>query len=376
MILAAGKGTRVRPLTYELPKPMIPLLGKPVMAYLIEHLAKHQINEVMVNVSYLHEKIQQYFGDGHRFGIEIGYSFEGDISNGQIVPSPVGSAGGMRKIQDFGAFFDETTIVICGDAIIDLDITAAVAEHRRKGALVSLVAKEVAADKVSGYGIVLTDENDKIISFQEKPSQTEARSNLASTGIYIFEPEALNLIPSGSTFDIGSDLFPLLVEKNLPFYAINQPFNWIDIGIVSDYWEVMQQLMQGEVPTMKIPGKQIRPGVWVGLNVRIDWGNTNIQGPVYIGSGSRIDKGTEIIGPTWISDGCHVQRDGHVVRSVLFEYTRVGQDYSFEEMIVCGEYCVDRHGRMMHVDDDSCDLIWSDAREKVIYPMNYAQARV
>jgi len=376
MILAAGKGTRVRPLTYELPKPMIPLLGKPVMAYLIEHLAKHQINEVMVNVSYLHEKIQQYFGDGHRFGIQIGYSFEGDISNGQIVPSPVGSAGGMRKIQDFGAFFDETTIVICGDAIIDLDITAAVAEHRRKGALVSLVAKEVAADKVSGYGIVLTDENDKIISFQEKPSQTEARSNLASTGIYIFEPEALNLIPSGSTFDIGSDLFPLLVEKNLPFYAINQPFNWIDIGIVSDYWEVMQQLMQGEVPTMKIPGKQIRPGVWVGLNVRIDWGNTNIQGPVYIGSGSRIDKGTEIIGPTWISDGCHVQRDGHVVRSVLFEYTRVGQDHSFEEMIVCGEYCVDRHGRMMHVDDDSCDLIWSDAREKVIYPMNYTQSRV
>ena len=376
MILAAGKGTRVRPLTYELPKPMIPLLGKPVMAYLIEHLAKHQIHEVMVNVSYLHEKIQQYFGDGHRFGIQIGYSFEGDISNGQIVPSPVGSAGGMRKIQDFGAFFDETTIVICGDAIIDLDITAAVAEHRRKGALVSLVAKEVAADKVSGYGIVLTDENDKIISFQEKPSQTEARSNLASTGIYIFEPEALNLIPSGSTFDIGSDLFPLLVEKNLPFYAINQPFNWIDIGIVSDYWEVMQQLMQGEVPTMKIPGKQIRPGVWVGLNVRIDWENTNIQGPVYIGSGSRIDKGTEIIGPTWISDGCHVQRDGHVVRSVLFEYTRVGQDYSFEEMIVCGEYCVDRHGRMMHVDDDNCDLIWSDAREKVIYPMNYTQSRV
>jgi len=376
MILAAGKGTRVRPLTYELPKPMIPLLGKPVMAYLIEHLAKHQINEVMVNVSYLHEKIQQYFGDGHRFGIEIGYSFEGDISNGQIVPSPVGSAGGMRKIQDFGAFFDETTIVICGDAIIDLDITVAVAEHRRKGALVSLVAKEVAMDKVSGYGIVLTDENDKIISFQEKPSQTEARSNLASTGIYIFEPEALNLIPSGSTFDIGSDLFPLLVEKNLPFYAINQPFNWIDIGIVSDYWEVMQQLMQGEVPTMKIPGKQIRPGVWVGLNVRIDWENTIIQGPVYIGSGSRIDKGTEIIGPTWISDGCHVQRDGHVVRSVLFEYTRVGQAYCFEEMIVCGEYCVDRHGRMMHVDDDSCDLIWSDAREKVIYPMNYTQARV
>jgi mannose-1-phosphate guanylyltransferase len=376
MILAAGKGTRVRPLTYELPKPMIPLLGKPVMAYLIEHLAKHQINEVMVNVSYLQEKIQQYFGDGSRFGIEIGYSFEGDISNGMVIPSPVGSAGGMRKIQDFGGFFDETTIVICGDAVIDLDITTAVAEHRSKGALVSLVAKEVPMDKVSGYGIVVTNENGKIISFQEKPSQEEARSNLASTGIYLFEPEALNLIPSGSTFDIGSDLFPLLVERNLPFYAINQPFNWIDIGLVSDYWEVMQQLMQGEVPSMKMPGKQIRPGVWVGLNVCIDWENTKIVGPVYIGSGARVDKNSEIIGPSWISDGCHVQRGGRVVRSVLFEYTRVGQDYSFEEMIVCGEYCVDKHGRMLHVDDDSCDLIWSDAREKVIYPMNYSQIRL
>ncbi len=376
MILAAGKGTRVRPLTYELPKPMIPILGKPVMAYLIEHLAKHDVTEVMVNVSYLHEKIQQYFGDGHRFGIQIGYSFEGDISNGAIVPSPVGSAGGMRKIQDFGGFFDETTIVICGDAIIDLDISAAVAEHRRKGALVSLVAKQVPMDKVSGYGIVLADEHGKIISFQEKPSQAEARSNLASTGIYIFEPEALNLVPSGSTFDIGSDLFPLLVERDLPFYAINHDFNWIDIGLVSDYWEVMQQVMRGEVPSMRMPGKQVKPGVWAGLNVHIDWENTNIQGPVYIGSGSRIDKGTEIVGPTWISDGCHVQRGGSVIRSVLFEYTRVGQDYSVEEMIVCGEYCVDRHGRMMHVDDDACHFIWSDAREKVIYPTNYAHARL
>jgi mannose-1-phosphate guanylyltransferase len=376
MILAAGKGTRVRPLTYELPKPMIPILGKPVMAYLIEHLAKHGIQEVMVNVSYLHEKIEQYFGDGHRFGVDIGYSFEGDISNGKIVPSPVGSAGGMRKIQDFGGFFDETTIVICGDAIIDLDIIKAVEEHKRKGAIVSLVAKEVPMDKVSGYGIVVTDDAGRIVSFQEKPSQADARSNLASTGIYIFEPEALSLIPSGSEFDIGSDLFPLLVEKDFPFYAINHPFNWIDIGLVSDYWLVMQQVMRGEVPTMKMPGKQVKPGVWVGLNVHIDWEHTKIEGPVYIGSGTRIDKGTQIIGPTWISNGCHIQRGGRVVRSVLFEYTRVGQDYSFEERIVCGEYCVDKNGRMMHVDDDNCDLIWSDAREKVIYPSNYQHARL
>jgi mannose-1-phosphate guanylyltransferase len=376
MILAAGKGTRVRPLTYELPKPMIPILGKPVMAYLIEHLAKHQVKDVMVNVSYLHEKIQHYFGDGQRFGVNIGYSFEGDISNGEIVPSPVGSAGGMRKIQDFGGFFDETTIVICGDAIIDLDISAALAEHKRKGALVSLIAKEVPNDKVAGYGIVVADESGRIVSFQEKPSIAEARSNLASTGIYIFEPEALHLIPSGSAFDIGSDLFPLLVENKLAFYAINHHFNWIDIGLVSDYWEVMQQVMRGEVSAMQMPGKQIKKGVWVGLNVSIDWENTIIEGPVYIGSGSHIEKGAKIIGPTWISNGCHVQRGGNVTRSVLFEYTRVGQDITFFEMIVCGEYCVDKTGRMMHVDDEACDLIWVDAREKVVYPGNFKYAKL
>jgi mannose-1-phosphate guanylyltransferase len=141
MILAAGKGTRVRPLTYEMPKPMIPVMGKPVMEYLIELLARHGVKQVMVNLSHLPQRIEQYFGDGQRFGLEIGYSFEGYIHNDEIVPFALGSAGGMRKIQDFGGFFNETTVVLCGDAIIDLDLAAAVAEHKRRGALVSLVAK-------------------------------------------------------------------------------------------------------------------------------------------------------------------------------------------------------------------------------------------
>lgn len=375
MILAAGKGTRVQPLTYELPKPMIPVLGKPVMAYLVEHLEKYGVRELMVNVSYLHDRIEQYFGDGRRFGVEIGYSFEGDIQNGEIVPNAMGSAGGMRKIQDFSGFFNETTIVLCGDAIIDLDIAAALEEHRRKGAIASLVAKEVPLEKVSEYGIVVTDENGRVVSFQEKPSQTEAKSTLANTGIYIFEPEVLNLIPSGTVFDIGSQLFPLLVEKGLPFFAQKRHFNWIDIGRVSDYWEVVQHAMAHPIPEMPIPGKQVRAGVWTGLNVRIDWENTRIEGPVYIGSGASIERGATIIGPAWIGEGCHVQRGGRVERSILFEYTRVGQDFTFADMIVCGDYCVNRHGRMMHVDDEQCDLIWCDAREQVVYPAGFDRSR-
>ena len=205
MILAAGKGTRVRPLTYDVPKPMIPLLGKPVMAYLVEHLAKHGVNQIMVNVSYLHEKIEEFFGEGEQFGVQIGYSFEGyTTDDGTIVPEPIGSAGGMKKIQEFGGFFDETTIVLCGDALIDLDLGAALAEHKAKGAIASVITREVPWDKVSSYGVVVTDADGRITQFQEKPSEADAKSNFISTGIYIFEPEAIDLIPPGVTFDIGA----------------------------------------------------------------------------------------------------------------------------------------------------------------------------
>src|SRR4051812_918998 len=187
MILAAGKGTRVRPLTYDVPKPMIPLLGKPVMAYLVEHLAKHGVNQIMVNVAYLHEKIEEYFGEGHQFGVQIGYSFEGYITaEGEVVPQPLGSAGGLKKIQEFGRFFDDTTLVLCGDALIDLDIKSALFEHRRKGALASVITKEVPWDKVSSYGVVVADADGRVMQFQEKPARAQALSNRASTGIYIF----------------------------------------------------------------------------------------------------------------------------------------------------------------------------------------------
>ena len=364
MILAAGKGTRVRPLTYDLPKPMIPLLGKPVMAYLVEHLAKFGVTDIMVNVSYLHEKIEEYFGEGHQFGVQIGYSFEGYTrDDGEVVPMPIGSAGGMKKIQEFGGFFDQTTIVLCGDALIDLDLKSALFEHRRKGAMASVVTREVPWDKVSSYGVVVADDAGRITAFQEKPSQQEARSNFISTGIYIFEPEVLDLIPSGVSFDIGSELFPLLVERGLPFYAQRRPFNWLDIGSVSDYWEVLQTVLTGDVANMDVPGTRIEDGLWVGLNTHIDWNGTTIEGPVYIGSGSRIEAGVRIVGPTWIGHGSHICAGAELVRSVLFEYTRVLADVSLHEMIVFKDYSVDRQGEMRHVSEYSSEE-WVNARDR------------
>jgi mannose-1-phosphate guanylyltransferase len=364
MILAAGKGTRVRPLTYDLPKPMIPILGKPVMAYIVEHLAKCGVKDIMVNVSYLHEKIESYFGEGSRFGVRIGYSFEGYVDeNGEVVPEALGSAGGMKKIQEFGRFFDDTTIVLCGDALIDLDIEAAVAEHKRKGAMASVITREVPWDKVSDYGVVVSDEDGRIVKFQEKPKREDALSNMASTGIYIFEPEAIDLIPSGEVFDIGSQLFPLLAEKGLPFYAQKQEFEWLDIGSVTDYWGVLQSLLTGDVPQLEVPGAQIRDGVWVGLNTRIEWEGTTIEGPVYIGAGCHIEAGSTIIGPTWIGHGSHVCAGAEVVRSILFEYTRVLPGTELEEVIVCGDYSVDRKGNMVRLSDNE-DAGLNNARDR------------
>lgn len=362
MILAAGQGSRVRPLTRDLPKPMVPILGKPVMEYLIEHLALHGITEIMVNVAYHYQKIEEYFGDGSRWGVQIGYSYEGIYDHGDIIPRPMGSAGGIRRIQDFSGFFDTTTLVLCADALIDLDITAALAEHKAKGAIASVVALEVPRQDVQSYGMVVADADGRIASFQEKPRPEDAMSTLASTGIYIFEPEVLAIIPPGVVHDIGSELFPRLVAEKRPFYVQDRSFNWIDIGRVSDYWSVLQRVLRGDIPSMKMPGKEIRPGIWVGLNVAIPWDNVKIEGPVYIGSSVRIEPGATITGPAWIGHGCVVRSGAQVTRSILFEYTRIAAGMHFSDMIVSRQYCVGRHGDTLYRGDDSSQLRWGDSR--------------
>ena len=362
MILAAGQGTRVRPLTKDLPKPMVPILGKPVMEYLIEHLARHGIKEIMVNVAFHHHKIEQYFGDGHRWGVQIGYSYEGVRDHGDVIPKPFGSAGGIRRIQDFSGFFDQPTLVLCGDALIDLDIGAALHEHKTKGAMASVVTLDVPLEDVSSYGIVVAAPDGQIQSFQEKPSPADAKSTLASTGIYIFEPEVIQKIPTETVYDIGSQLFPQLVAEKLPFFAQNRFFNWIDIGRVSDYWSVLQRVLRGEVADMNMPGREVRPGIWVGLNTSIAWDTVHITGPVYLGSSVRVEPGATITGPAWIGHGSVIRSGARVTRSILFEYTRIAADMHFNEMIVSPSYCVDRQGETLYRGDETAQLRWGDAR--------------
>jgi len=363
MILAAGKGTRVRPITYMIPKPMIPILQKPVMEFLLELLRQHGFNQVMVNVSHLANEIESYFRDGQRFGVQIAYSFEGRIVDGELVGEALGSAGGMRRIQDFSPFFDDTFVVLCGDALIDLDLTAAVKWHKEKGAIATIVMKSVPREQVTSYGVVVTDDEGRIKSFQEKPAVEDALSTDINTGIYIFEPEVLDYIPSGQEYDIGGQLFPKLVEMGAPFYGIAMDFQWVDIGKVPDYWQAVRDVLLGKVRNVPIPGQQIASGVYAGLNVAANWDKVDIEGPVYVGGMTRIDDGTKIIGPAYIGPNCHICSGATVANSVIFEYSRLGPGVRLIDKLVFGRYCVDKTGATIDVQAAALDWLITDARQ-------------
>mgnify|MGYP005854763453 CR=1 FL=1 len=363
MILAAGKGTRVRPITYTTPKPMIPILQKPVMEFLLELLRQHGFDQIMVNVSHLANEIESYFRDGQRFGVQIAYSFEGYIQDGELVGKALGSAGGMKRIQDFSPFFDDTFVVLCGDALIDLDLTEALRWHREKGAIATIVMKSVSREEVPSYGVVVTDDDGRIKAFQEKPSVEEALSTDINTGIYIFEPEVLDYIPSGTEFDIGGQLFPKLVEMGAPFYAVAMDFEWVDIGKVPDYWQAIRDVLSGKVKNVEIPGHEVRPGIYTGLNVVVNWDKVDIQGPVYIGAMTKIEDGAKIVGPTMIGPSCYICSGATVDNSVIFEYSRLGPGIRLVNKLVYGRYCVDKTGASIDVQAAALDWLITDTRQ-------------
>jgi len=363
MILAAGKGTRVRPITYTIPKPLIPILQKPVMEFLLELLRQHGFTEVMVNVSHLAQEIESYFRDGQRFGVDIAYSFEGRIVDGKLVGEALGSAGGIRRIQDFNKFFDDTFVVLCGDALIDLDLTAALKQHKERGAIATVITKDVPPDKVSSYGVVVTDDNNRITAFQEKPSVEEALSTKINTGIYILEPEVIDYIPPEQVYDLGSDLFPKLVAKGAPFYAVPMDFQWVDIGKVPDYWHAVRGVLLGEIKNVDIPGHEVTPGVYTGLNVAVNWDKVDITGPVYIGGMTRIEDGATIVGPAMIGPNCWICSGATVKNSVIFEYSRLGPKVRLVDKLVFGRYCVDKTGTTIDVQAAALDWLITDARQ-------------
>ncbi|GIU32207.1 NTP transferase domain-containing protein [Shewanella schlegeliana] len=344
MILAAGKGTRIKPISYAIPKPMVPILGKPVMESMIQLFAKHGIDKIVVNTSHLAEIIENYFGDGHHFNVQLSYSYEAKEVDGEYVSQALGSAGGMRKIQDFSGFFDETFVVVCGDAWIDLDLKEAVEHHKKHGGIATIITKEVDSSEVSKYGVVVTDKYNQVTSFQEKPAESEALSNNINTGIYIFEPAIFDFIPRDIEFDIGSDLFPLLVERQANFYAINMDFQWLDVGKVKDVWEVTSDIISGKVKGYPIPGTQVSPGVWLGINTRVDTSKCNITPPVIISSGSEVQDGATIIGPVVIGANCKVEAKSLVSNTLICDYIHLADDAYIVNKTMFGDYLLGHDG--------------------------------
>ncbi|PSW14447.1 mannose-1-phosphate guanyltransferase [Photobacterium rosenbergii] len=367
MILAAGKGTRVRPITQIIPKPMIPILGKPVMESMIQLFASHGIDKIVVNTSHLAEVIENYFGDGHHFNVQLSFSYEGEIVDGNFVSKAMGSAGGMRKIQDFSGFFDETFVVVCGDAWIDLDLTEAVRRHKKNGGIATIVTRDVALEEVSKYGVVVTDSYGKVTSFQEKPAMEEALSTQINTGIYIFEPAIFDYIPAEQEYDIGSELFPKLVESNVDFYATSMDFQWLDVGNISDIWTVTSDIMKGKVPGYPIPGTQVKPGIWVGINTVFDIDSCDITPPVIVSSGCEIQPGATIEGPVVIGANSKVESGAVIKQSLVSEYIHVAASAYVEEKTVFGDYFISHDGYTQSLSELKAVNILNDRRQ--VQPM-------
>lgn len=365
MILAAGMGTRVRPITYGVPKPMITLLRKPVMEYIIEHLTSYGVDQIVINLSYLPETIEHYFRDGDRWGCQIAYSYEGRIVEGRFIGTALGSAGGLKKVQEFSGFFDDTFLVVCGDAIVDFDIAKLKEFHQSKGALATILLKDVPRTEVQRYGVVGTDDSGKIVKFQEKPKPEDACSTTVNTGIYMFEPAVLDYIPSGEEYDIGGQLFPSLTASAAPFYGMALPFQWVDIGSISDYWTATRLVLLGQIRGISVPGREIGPGVRTGINLRFNPETATISPPVYIGSGSWIGNRVTIEGPTVIGAGCVIE-DGAVIRQCLIDdHIRISGVANISEKIVSGGNYIDPKGHYLDIQEADVEWVIADARKDV-----------
>lgn len=235
MIMAAGVGSRLHPLTEQMPKPMVQVGGIPLMENIINLLREHGVRQLVANLHHYPDKITSYFGDGADFGVNLQYSYE---------PNLLGTAGGVKNNQHL---LDATFVVISGDALTDLNLSEFLRVHREKNALATIALKPMDAAEVNRFGVVTLDGETRITGFQEKPSPEEALSNLVNTGIYIFEPEIFDFIPEKTFYDFGKDLFPRLAAEKRPFYGYITGDYWCDVGTVDAYNQSLMDVKAGRI---------------------------------------------------------------------------------------------------------------------------------
>jgi mannose-1-phosphate guanylyltransferase / phosphomannomutase len=322
VVMAGGEGNRLRPLTSNQPKPMVPVVGKPCMEHILELLREHGMNEVIVTVAFLPQAIRSYFGEGETLGMQIGYSVE---------ESPLGTAGSVRLT---AKQLDETFLVISGDALCDVDLSALVAFHKEKGAAVTIGLKSV--ENPLEFGIVVTDEEGRVERFLEKPSWGQVFSDTINTGIYVMEPEVLKHVPADRPYDFSKELFPYLLEMGRPIYGHVMDGYWQDIGNLDQFRQANFDALEENV-RLNIPGIRIRGNVWLGEGVEIA-DLEQIEGPAYIGNYCRIAPGATVGAHSVLSNSVTLRERTRTTRSVIDASTHIGRS-SLIEGAVIGRSC-------------------------------------
>src|ERR1019366_8801329 len=300
MVLAAGLGTRLRPITYEFPKPMVPVLDRPVMGHIVDLLERHGVEQIVANLHHFPEPIRDYFGE------RITYRFE---------PELLGTAGGVRNCADL--LGGGTFLVISGDALTDIGLTALLASHRERGAIATLAAKRVADTRE--YGVVLHDREGRISGFQEKPEPEDALSDLGSCGIYCLEAAIFDHFPAKPFVDWAHDVFPALLAAQAPFFVHQIKEYWNDVGSLAELRQGTFDALAGEL-AIEIAGSELAPGVIVGEGSSIE-GAESLEGSIWIGRDVVIGAGTRLSGPLVIGDGARIGEGAALRDTIVFPGT-------------------------------------------------------
>ena len=307
--MAGGQGTRLRPLTSNAPKPMLPLANRPMMEHVVGLLRDHGFDEIVVTLAFMPDAIRNYFGDGSEFGVRMIYATE---------ESPLGTAGSVRNA---AAELDERFLVISGDVLTDLDLGALVRRHDDEGALATIGLVHV--DNPLEFGIVITDDDGRIERFLEKPSWGQVFSDTVNTGIFVLEPEVLDDIASDRPVDFSDEVFPALLKRGAPLLGAVGDGYWEDVGTLEAYVRAHRDVLDAKV-SVQVPGFEVASGVWMGEGAEVH-PDARLEGPAAIGDNVRIEAGAVIGDYAVLGANVKVRADAHVQRSVVHDNTYVGE---------------------------------------------------
>lgn len=309
VVMAGGEGSRLRPITVNRPKPLVPICNQPIMEHIVTLLKRHGITEVVSTLYYLGDEIQAYFGDGSDHGISMTYSVE---------DTPLGTAGSVKKAERL--LSDGTFVIVSGDALTDCDLTKAIEFHKRKKSMATLILYRV--PNPLDFGVVITGDDGRILRFLEKPSWSEVFSDTVNTGMYILEPEVFDLMEVGGNYDWSKDIFPRILAEGKPLYGYVMDEYWCDVGSLTQYREAQEDMLSGKV-NLPVAGAEFQPGVWVDVNTVIEEGAV-IAAPVCIGRGCKIKAGATLGPYTTIGDNSLVMENATAERSVVWDGAYIG----------------------------------------------------